>query len=99
MSMNAKRKSDTAGKLPQARSAAPLGERRGQRPGGRRLAQGPALLGRIESELRAWLEEREYASVEQLKGSASQRAVPDPDAYERANYLRTLRSHASRFPA
>jgi dihydroorotate dehydrogenase (fumarate) len=36
--------------------------------------------------------EHEYESVAQLRGSASQSAVEDPSAYERANYVRTLRS-------
>jgi dihydroorotate dehydrogenase (fumarate) len=59
------------------------------------LARGPALLGELERDLLRWLGEREYASVEQLKGSVSQRASADPEAFERANYLRTLRSFAS----
>jgi dihydroorotate dehydrogenase (fumarate) len=59
------------------------------------LARGPALLGELERELLSWLGEREYASVEQLKGSVSQRASADPEAFERANYLKTLRSFAS----
>jgi dihydroorotate dehydrogenase (fumarate) len=61
------------------------------------LEEGPALLGRIEGEVKRWMEEREYESVEQLKGSVSQAASPDPEAFERANYLRTLRSFASGF--
>jgi len=58
------------------------------------LERGPELLGRMEQEMTRWLEQREYESVEQLKGSASQRASPDPEAFERAQYLRTLRSFA-----
>jgi dihydroorotate dehydrogenase (fumarate) len=56
------------------------------------LRRGPAHLRAVEAELARWLEEREYDSVEQLKGSLSQDAVPNPDAFERAQYLRTLRS-------
>ena len=36
--------------------------------------------------------DREYDSVAQLRGSASQATVADPDAFERANYRQTLRS-------
>ncbi len=54
------------------------------------LRHGPGLLGRIREELRSWMEEREYESVAQLKGSLSQQASPDPAAFERANYMRTL---------
>jgi dihydroorotate dehydrogenase (fumarate) len=61
------------------------------------LENGPALLSAIEADLTRWLEEREYASVEQMKGSLSQGAVPNPEAFERANYLRTLRSWSSDF--
>jgi dihydroorotate dehydrogenase (fumarate) len=62
------------------------------------LAEGPPLLDHLVAELARWMEEREYESVEQLKGSVSQGAVPNPDAFERANYLRTLRSWSSSFP-
>ena len=61
------------------------------------LVHGPARLGELEHDLRRWLEEREYASVAQLKGSVSQRASSNPEAFERVNYLRTLRSFASSF--
>jgi len=60
------------------------------------LETGAGRLSVVEHELVGWLEEREYASVAQLRGSVSQRAVPDPTAYERAQYMRTLRSYASR---
>ena len=45
----------------------------------------------------AWMEEHEYESVRQLRGSMSQRAVPDPVAFERAQYWRTLHAYASHF--
>ena len=56
------------------------------------LERGPALIGELEAAVASWLEERNYESVEQMKGSVSQAAVADPEAYERAQYLRTLRS-------
>jgi dihydroorotate dehydrogenase (fumarate) len=60
------------------------------------LAHGPDHLVHVERELARWLEEREYLSVRQLKGSLAQHRSPDPEAFERANYLRTLRSFAAR---
>lgn len=57
------------------------------------LRYGPAHLARVEAELVAWLTERDYASVGQLRGSVSHRAAIDPTAFERANYLRTLASY------
>ena len=59
------------------------------------LHHGAEHLGAIEAELVAWMTEHEYESVDQLRGSASQAAVEDPSAFERANYLRTLRSWAT----
>jgi dihydroorotate dehydrogenase (fumarate) len=44
--------------------------------------------------LEGWLDERGYQSLEQAKGSFSQRAVADPSAFERANYMRTLVSYS-----
>jgi dihydroorotate dehydrogenase (fumarate) len=49
----------------------------------------------IEREMREWMEEHEYESVEQLKGSMSQKNCPDPSAFERAQYMRALAT----FPA
>lgn len=54
------------------------------------LRRGPAHLQQVILGLRAWLDEHEYESVEQLKGSMSQSSSPDPAAFERANYMRTL---------
>jgi dihydroorotate dehydrogenase (fumarate) len=55
------------------------------------LQHGPEHVRMVETELRAWLTDREYGSVDQLRGSASQATVEDPSAFERANYMRTLR--------
>jgi dihydroorotate dehydrogenase (fumarate) len=60
------------------------------------LVNGPSHLAQVELELRAWLEEREYDSIRQMKGSLCQHRSPDPEAFERANYLRMLRSFAAR---
>ena len=59
------------------------------------LMHGPEHIRTVEEGLRAWMAEREYDSVDQLRGSFSQAAVGDPAAYERANYLKTLRSYAT----
>ena len=44
----------------------------------------------LEREMREWMEDHEYESVEQLKGSMSQKKCPDPSAFERAQYMRAL---------
>jgi dihydroorotate dehydrogenase (fumarate) len=57
------------------------------------IVNGPDHVATLEAGLRAWMTEHEYVSVDQLRGSVRQEAVEDPDAYERANYLRVLLSH------
>jgi dihydroorotate dehydrogenase (fumarate) len=59
------------------------------------LQHGPERLTEILANLERWLGEREYDSVAQLKGSMSQKNLPDPGAVERASYLRVLDSYAA----
>lgn len=47
----------------------------------------------IEGELRAWMEEHEYESVRQMQGSMSQKNVADPEAFERAQYIKALQGY------
>ncbi len=59
------------------------------------LRGGPAHVGLLLDELTAWMEEREYESVAQLRGSMSMANVPNPVAYARANYARLITSFVS----
>ncbi len=54
------------------------------------LRQGIEQLTVIEREMREWMEQHEYDSVEQLKGSMSQKNCADPSAFERAQYMRAI---------
>lgn len=56
------------------------------------LRHGTQRLAAMLAWMRAWMTEREYDSVEQLKGSVSRRNVPNPEVYERANYYQILHS-------
>lgn len=56
------------------------------------LAHGPARLSEILADMERWMDEREYDSITQMRGSMSQRSVADPAAFERANYMKTLNS-------
>ncbi|MGH2513878.1 MAG: dihydroorotate dehydrogenase-like protein [Candidatus Limnocylindrales bacterium] len=56
------------------------------------LRNGPGHIRVVERELREWMEEHDYESVDQLRGSASQAAIADPAAFERANYMKALQS-------
>ena len=54
------------------------------------LSNGPEFAGTLIRELSAWMKDNAYDSVEQLKGTMSQRAVPNPEEFERANYIKVL---------
>ncbi len=58
------------------------------------LEHGIGHLAAVRSELEKWMEEHEYESIHQMQGSMSQRAVADPSAFQRANYVRVLSSYA-----
>jgi dihydroorotate dehydrogenase (fumarate) len=58
------------------------------------LQHGTGRLTEILQELQQWLAEREYESIQQLKGSVSQQHAIDPSAYERANYVQVLDSYS-----
>ena len=59
------------------------------------LHYGPDHLRSVEMGLRDWMDRHRYEMIDQLRGQLSQRSVPDPAAFERANYIKTL---ASRTP-
>jgi dihydroorotate dehydrogenase (fumarate) len=56
------------------------------------LHHGPEHLAVLRRELVQWLEEHEYGSLREMRGSMSMRTCPDPQAYERANYMLMLQS-------
>ncbi len=62
------------------------------------LREGAGWFAAAEAGLLAWMAEREYESVGQLRGSVSHRTAEDPRAFERANYVRTLKSWAAPLP-
>ncbi len=61
------------------------------------LNHGPEHVSRVLAELRAWMADHDYDDVSDLRGALSQRAAPDPAAFERANYLRTLTRYAAAY--
>ena len=46
------------------------------------------------TELPIWLGDHEYDSIKQMQGSMSRNAVPQPQAFERANYMKLPISYA-----
>ncbi len=57
------------------------------------LQHGPPFLSRLLSDLTGWMEKKGYESVDQLRGSMSQRSIPDSTAFVRGNYIRVLESY------
>ncbi len=60
------------------------------------LKNGIGHLAKLHSDLLAWMEEHEYASIRQMQGSMSYRSVAQPAAFERGNYMKVLSSYALR---
>ena len=60
------------------------------------LKRGITFLDTISTELLIWMGEHEYDSIKQMQGSMSRNAVPQPGAFERANYMKVLNSYAMR---
>lgn len=57
------------------------------------LRKGPGRMKEILLDLQNWMEVNEYESVDQMKGSMSQKSVSNPEAFERANYMKVLDSY------
>jgi len=62
------------------------------------LANGAERATGLLTELREWMMEHEYGSIAQLRGCMSQRAVAEPAAFERANYMKVLGSFNKTIP-
>jgi dihydroorotate dehydrogenase (fumarate) len=63
------------------------------------LRHGIGHLETVRSQLIEWMVEHEYESITEMQGSMSLRSVPEPDAFERANYMRVLSSYTTRTAA
>ncbi len=60
------------------------------------ISRGPEVFTTLLTQLHKWLEENGYRSVEQMKGSMSQRNCPDPAKFERANYMKAITHYSPR---
>jgi dihydroorotate dehydrogenase (fumarate) len=54
------------------------------------LKNGPGHVTKVLKDLEKWMNEHEYESIEQMKGSLSHRSTAEPSAFERANYMKAL---------
>jgi len=54
---------------------------------------GIGKITQLLADIKHWMEDHEYESIEQMKGSMSHKSVAEPAAFERANYMRVLKSY------
>jgi dihydroorotate dehydrogenase (fumarate) len=55
------------------------------------LRNGPAHLATVLRDLESWMVEHEWNSLTEMRGNMSLERIPDPAAYERANFRMALR--------
>lgn len=63
------------------------------------LRHGPEHAATVLEGLRRWMDDHDYETVAQMRGAMSHRSVPDPEAFERSNYIGALRNYTSRYLA
>jgi dihydroorotate dehydrogenase (fumarate) len=56
------------------------------------LKEGIGKISDLLNGVTLWMEEHEYESLDEMKGSLSQKAIAEPTAFERANYMKALLS-------
>lgn len=56
------------------------------------IKYGEKHISNVLGEIKKWMEEHEYESIEQMKGSMSHKAVENPATFERANYMKILQT-------
>lgn len=57
------------------------------------LRHGPGHMATLLAGLEKWLEAREFKTLEPVRGIMSQRSLRDPQAFERANYIKILQGY------
>jgi len=60
------------------------------------LHDGIPQLAVILSDLVKWMDEHDYTSIQQMRGSLSRCSVPDSSPFERGNYIKTLSHYTLR---
>ena len=57
------------------------------------LRKGIDHISKIQKEMIEWMEEKGYGSIKQMQGSMSQKLCTNPETFERANYMKVLKSY------
>ncbi|MFQ6613700.1 MAG: dihydroorotate dehydrogenase-like protein [Fidelibacterota bacterium] len=60
------------------------------------LKFGPEHLSKVREQMVDWMEEHEYESISQMKGSMSMETVLDPKTFVRTNYMKMLNDYVYR---
>ena len=60
------------------------------------ISNGIGFAGALIEELAQWMNDYEYKSVDQMRGTLSQKNVAEPAAFERANYMKALTLYDNR---
>jgi dihydroorotate dehydrogenase (fumarate) len=60
------------------------------------VRNGIVFAGALIEELAQWMNDYEYKSVDQMRGTLSQKNVAEPAAFERANYMKALTLYDNR---
>jgi len=55
------------------------------------LRHGPNHLRTVRQEIESWMQDHEWSSMNEMRGNMSFDRIPDPAAYERANFRLALR--------
>ena len=56
------------------------------------LKNGPGHLNQVRSDLETWMEKNEWPSLDDMRGNMSQERIPNPQIYDRANYMMMLQT-------
>jgi dihydroorotate dehydrogenase (fumarate) len=59
------------------------------------LRRGVEHMEALVTGLEAWMQERHFTSLAQVRGLLSQERIADPSAFERANYIQVLQSYGA----
>ena len=57
------------------------------------LRKGFGHISKIQKEMVGWMEGKGYESIKQMRGSMSQKLCTNPETFERANYMKVLKSY------
>jgi dihydroorotate dehydrogenase (fumarate) len=56
------------------------------------LKNGPGYVRKVRQDLETWMEENEWSSLAEMRGNMGVDKAPNPQAYERANYMMMLQT-------